>query len=465
MTYKYATFFKWMNVIADYILLNLSFGLVFLVEIPGAFWEDASENYRLNFLLLNLIWFYFSSLVGLYENVMIREAVPTVKVTITALVLYLLAGMGITAAFPIFSLTLSFVLSSFLLFTTLSMFIKISFLAIRKSRRRFWIEYKKVVIVGAGPVGVELYKYINDNPQTGYKVEGLFDDAPPQKQGENQRVLGKVDDCFNYVLENGVTEVFSALPLHAYDKTKLLMEQADKHMIRCRLVPDVKAFFDSSVLLELYGHMPILTPRREPLDNKANEIIKRSFDIIFSSLVIVLILSWLVPLIALAIKLDSKGPVLFRQLRSGRENKPFYCLKFRSMQVNRECDSKQAVKGDKRITRVGAFLRKTSLDELPQFINVLMGDMSVVGPRPHMLEHTRDYSVLINNFMVRHFLTPGITGWAQVNGFRGETIETSAMCNRVEADLWYLENWTLLLDMKIIFLTIWQGLRGSENAY
>lgn len=398
---------------------------------------------------------------------MVREAIPTIKATVTAIVVYLLACLAIMAAFPIFSLTVTFtfVIYAFLFFAVLNLILKVSFLAIRKSKRRAWVEYKKVVIVGAGPVGAELYKYINENDHLGYKVEGIFDDVVLQEAGEDQKFLGKVEDCFNYALANGVTEIFSALPMHAFDKTKTLMQEADKHMIRCRLVPDVKAFFDKNVLLELYGQMPILTPRREPLDNKANEIVKRAFDILFSSLVVVLVLSWLIPLVALMIKLDSKGPVFFRQLRSGKENKPFYCLKFRSMRLNGESDSRQAVKGDIRITRVGAFLRSTSIDELPQFINVLMGDMSVVGPRPHMLQHTRDYSVLINNFMVRHFLTPGITGWAQVKGFRGETREIIDMSRRVEADLWYLENWTLLLDLKIIFLTIWQAVCGHEKAY
>jgi len=196
-----------------------------------------------------------------------------------------------------------------------------------------------------------------------------------------------------------------------------------------------------------------------------NGIIKRAFDILFSLSIIVFVLCWLTPIIALLIKLDSRGPVFFKQLRSGRDNKPFYCYKFRSMVVNNDADQKQAVKGDARVTRLGAFLRKSSIDELPQFFNVLMGDMSVVGPRPHMLKHTQDYSSLVDHYMVRHFLTPGITGWAQVNGFRGEIKEPSSLFKRIEADIWYLENWSFILDLKIVFLTIWQSMRRNENAY
>lgn len=196
-----------------------------------------------------------------------------------------------------------------------------------------------------------------------------------------------------------------------------------------------------------------------------NGAAKRAFDFVFALLVTVLLLSWLIPIIALIIKLDSKGPVFFKQLRTGKDNKPFYCLKFRSMRLNIDSDHKQASKGDNRITKVGAFMRKTSIDELPQFINVLRGEMSVVGPRPHMLLHTEVYSAVIDDFMLRHTVTPGITGLAQVAGHRGETKETAAMVERVNADIWYIKNWSFFLDLKIVFLTICQVVTGSEKAY
>jgi lipopolysaccharide/colanic/teichoic acid biosynthesis glycosyltransferase len=163
--------------------------------------------------------------------------------------------------------------------------------------------------------------------------------------------------------------------------------------------------------------------------------------------------------------MDSKGPVFFKQLRTGKHNKPFYCLKFRSMRLNDDSDHKQATRGDSRITKVGAFMRKTNIDELPQFINVLRGEMSVVGPRPHMLKHTEDYSRVIDNFMVRHLVAPGITGWAQVIGYRGETKEREAMEKRVKTDIWYIKNWSFMLDLKIVLLTIKQTFKGNENAF
>ena len=464
--YKYATFFKWVSVVTDYLLLSLSLFIIYFIENPNiSIWAEKAESFRLYFLLLYLFWFYCSSLVKLYDNIMIREAVPTLNATITALVIYLLGPLFMTLSFPQFSLSTDFFVNSFVLFSFLILIWKTAFLSIRKSRRKFWIESKKILILGDGPLGKDLLNYINNNPHLGYNVAGVFDDKLPLGADRNKKILGKVKDCFEYAKENGISEIFCALPANDLEKIKDLMQEADKHMIRFRIAPDLKVFFNKNVMMELYGHMPILTPRNEPLENKANEIIKRGFDILFSLLVIFLVLSWLTPLLALIIKLDSPGPVFFKQLRSGKENKPFYCFKFRSMKVNGESDFKQACRGDCRITRVGAILRKTSMDELPQFFNVLLGDMSVVGPRPHMLKHTQDYSILINNFMVRHFLTPGITGWAQVSGFRGETKETTAMCKRVEADLWYLENWSLLLDMKIIFLTLWLAFRENKNAF
>jgi putative colanic acid biosysnthesis UDP-glucose lipid carrier transferase len=192
---------------------------------------------------------------------------------------------------------------------------------------------------------------------------------------------------------------------------------------------------------------------------------KRSFDIFFSLFFIVFIFSWLYPILAILIKLESKGPVFFVQLRTGRNNTQFKCYKFRSMRVNTDADKKQATLNDHRITRIGAVLRKTSVDELPQFFNVLIGNMSIVGPRPHMISHTEEYSQLIDKYKSRHVLRPGITGWAQILGLRGEVKTPEAMLKRVDADVWYLKNCSFLLDLKIILLTFWITLKGDKNAY
>ena len=217
--------------------------------------------------------------------------------------------------------------------------------------------------------------------------------------------------------------------------------------------------------IDYFYDLPIITLRNEAMDDIGNKIKKRVLDIMVSSFVTVFILTWLIPLIALLIKLESKGPVFFPQLRTGKNKKNFYCLKFRSMHVNKDSDSVQATKHDSRITKIGKFMRKTSLDEFPQFINVLRGEMSLVGPRPHMIKHTDDYSKMVDEYMVRQFLKPGITGWAQVNGFRGEISNPDQIKKRVAHDIWYMENWTLWLDIKILFLTIYNVLKGDKNAY
>lgn len=232
-----------------------------------------------------------------------------------------------------------------------------------------------------------------------------------------------------------------------------------------------------SYISENYAHDPITEDKMDAglqalslpgslsQEELYRRLMKRAFDIIFSLLVIVFILSWLFPLLAILIRLESRGPVIFRQARSGRNNISFYCYKFRSMKINGDSHQRQASRNDARITRTGSFLRKTSLDELPQFFNVLLGDMSVVGPRPHMLKHTEQYRSLIDNYMMRHSIKPGITGWAQINGFRGETHRLELMEERVKHDIWYLENWSPRLDLKIIAITVLHVVRGHENAF
>jgi putative colanic acid biosysnthesis UDP-glucose lipid carrier transferase len=465
MANKNPIFFKWLTILSDYLLLNLVLSILIVLDNQDASFWPPSDQTRLNLLLLNFTWFYSSATMGLYSNILKKNAIRTIKSNIYALFIYLAATFLIAWAIPHFSLSTEFLIKIFFIFSLLVLTSRLAFLSIRRSRRRFWIDYKNVVIVGTGLVGRKLFNYFKSHPQSGYVVAGFFDDSPSIAIKEKKLILGKVEDCNEYARNNGISEIFCTLSGNDMEKINLLMKKADHSMVRFRLVPDLKSFFDKNVRMELYDQLPVLSLRREPLENKSNELLKRAFDLGFSLFVIVFLLSWLVPILAFIIKMDSKGPVLFKQRRSGKDNKPFTCYKFRSMHLNGESDCKQATKGDYRVTRVGKLLRKTSMDELPQFFNVLKGDMSIVGPRPHMIKHTKDYSLLIDSYMVRQFLTPGITGWAQVNGFRGETKETVAMLKRVEADLWYMENWSLMLDLKIIFLTIWVVVWGSDKAY
>jgi putative colanic acid biosynthesis UDP-glucose lipid carrier transferase len=262
-----------------------------------------------------------------------------------------------------------------------------------------------------------------------------------------------------------VNEVYSTIAPEHNVGIYRLMQEADHACIHFRLIPDLSYFIKRAVFINYFKDIPVLSLRQEPLDDVGNRIRKRFFDIVFSLFVTIFILSWLIPLVGLLIYLESPGPIFFKQPRTGRDKKLFNCIKFRSMKVNADADNKQASANDERITRLGRFLRRTNLDEFPQFLNVLWGDMSVVGPRPHMLKHTDDYSKLIDRYMIRQFLEPGITGWAQVNGFRGETKTVEQMQGRVEHDIWYMENWSLWLDVKIILITVVNMITGDKNAY
>ncbi len=324
---------------------------------------------------------------------------------------------------------------------------------------------KKVIIIGYTTTGKNLYNYFVKDQPLGYKFMGFFDDGLKFINNEND-YRGNLSQVKQFCLSEHIDEIYYALPNNV-SYVKDIAKFADDNYVYFGIVQDAGGLDQMSIDTQLYdnGRIPILSPRRDPLKIFYNRQIKRAFDIVFSSAVILFLFPFIIPPIAIIIKLDSPGPTFFKQLRSGRNGKPFWCYKFRTMKVNSEANSKQAEKNDSRITKVGQFLRKTSLDELPQFFNVFLGNMSVVGPRPHMLKHTEEYSEIIENFKVRHFINSGITGYAQVNGFRGETKDDELMKKRVEYDTWYLENWSLSLDIKIIFQTVWNAVRGEENAY
>ena len=251
-----------------------------------------------------------------------------------------------------------------------------------------------------------------------------------------------------------ISEIF--IPLSGYDENQVeeLSNFCDNNFIRLRLIFDWKKVGARKLHLSSYNQTTVLKVALTPLDDQYNALVKRVFDLVFSLVLMIFLFSWLFPILAIIVKLSSKGPVFFKQKRSGINNKGFNCYKFRSMRQNTDADLKQATRNDPRITKIGAILRKTSLDELPQFINVIKGQMSIIGPRPHMLKHTEQYSNLVGNFMNRHAIKPGITGLAQIKGFRGEIDDFALLQNRVRLDRFYVNNWTLFFDVKIVFLTV-----------
>ncbi len=334
---------------------------------------------------------------------------------------------------------------------------------------RYWRHLPKncsnVIILGAGQVASQVYEELIKSRIQGYNVLGIYDDRDPvDYKVDSTLVKGKLVDALEMIQSGKVNEVISALPAGDDRKSLDILKEAERCFVKSLIVPDFQRYIKRGVSLVNVVNIPMILFRDEPLEEPWNSLGKRLFDIVFS-LIILVVFSPVYLIVGIAVKLSSPGPIFFRQLRTGKNGKDFYCLKFRTMKVNDEADRLQATKGDSRITKVGAVLRKTNLDEMPQFVNVLIGNMSVVGPRPHMVSQTEQYSKLIDEYMVRHLAKPGITGWAQVTGYRGETSDISQMIGRVKQDVWYIENWSFWLDIRIIFQTVFNMIKGDKAAY
>jgi putative colanic acid biosynthesis UDP-glucose lipid carrier transferase len=347
-----------------------------------------------------------------------------------------------------------YILSSFILVGILKFSI---FILLKKYRILYGGNYRNVIIVGSGKNVDELRNFFTQNPDYGYNLIKIFD-----LKGNKKEAL---IDCSNYVIENKIDEIYASISTLNNREINNLIQFADNNLKTIKFLPDNKNTFLRNLAVEYYEYIPIISLRTIPLDKEVNKRLKRFFDIVFSLLIIICLLSWLTPFISLIILIESKGPIFFKQKRNGLNYEEFYCYKFRSMHLNPIADLEQVQKNDPRITKVGKFIRKTSIDELPQFFNVLLGDMSVVGPRPHMVSHTEMYAKSVDKFKVRHFIKPGISGLAQINGFRGEVETEKDIINRVKYDIFYLENWSLLLDIKIIFITVVNAIKGEKKAY
>lgn len=341
--------------------------------------------------------------------------------------------------------------------------------AIIKKSRSEGKNSRTLVFLGNDPANLIVYNELMADPATGYRVLGYFSDSIIENAPATLPKLGSKDD-FRKLMDDypncgfAFEELYCSLSHSEADELRQIMQFCDKNVIRFFYVPRIFSNLQLSLKPEKFGDTVIFTNHHEPLMLLGNRVMKRLFDIAFSTVVLVM-LSPLFPILALIIKMQSKGPVFFKQLRTGLNGESFMCYKFRSMHVNADADRVQATKHDPRKFPFGEFMRKTNLDELPQFLNVLKGDMSIVGPRPHMIFHTEKYSALIGKYMVRHFSKPGITGYAQVTGFRGETEELWQMEGRIQKDIWYIENWSMWLDIKIIFKTALTIIFPDKAAY
>lgn len=454
---------QWLIGIGDMVVLNLMFLLVYH-ELDSFYTKAIDNNLREVLLLLNFCYFFslYFVPIQLHRPIVYLDKIVQREFSVISLLIFLFATclIFLNVGDVLATFLVVYYVSTIVVFSCWRVFVRM----LLKFYRRKGYNFKRVVIVGAGKNGMELYRAMRDDISSGFNILGFFDDNLALKD-ILPSYLGTTDKVEEFAIAKDIDEIYCTLPGTNDEKILRMLNFAEKQMIRFYIVPEFYRNVKKSMVMEFLESVPLLTIRREPLQAFYNRALKRSFDLVFSSVVLCTIFPILYVLIGFLIKRSSSGPIFFKQKRTGLYGHDFECYKFRTMRVNDQADTMQAVKDDPRKTKIGDFLRRTNLDEFPQFINVFKGDMSVVGPRPHMLKHTEQYSALIDKYMVRHLVKPGVTGWAQVTGYRGETKTLEQMEGRVKRDVWYIENWTFFLDLKIIVVTLVNMFRGDKNAY
>jgi len=406
----------------------------------------------------SIAWVTLSVYSKFYEVYRYTRAVKILSLVLTQMVLFTLVMFSFSGYYydlNIYPITIFKYI--FTVFLAVAFFKFAVYYLLQKYRVSFGGNFRRTVIFGANKKTHALENFFNKNPEYGYVHVNTF--------SLEDRKHTNLEPHFEYIKEEEIDEIYCSISELSNQQISDIADFADNNLKILKFLPDNKEIYSKKLKYEYYDYIPILSLRNIPLEDSFNMVIKRMFDIIFSSLVIIFILSWLTPIIAILIKFESKGPIFFKQSRNGFNYREFDCYKFRSMTPNKNAHLYQATRGDQRITKIGKFIRKTSIDELPQFFNVLFGDMSVVGPRPHMVSHTNMYAKKIDKFMVRHFVKPGITGLAQISGFRGEVETDKDIIGRVKYDIFYIENWSLLLDLKIIMQTFTNAIKGEDKAY
>jgi len=455
----------WVIRFGDLLLINAFFLLAFTIFADNEV-IAGQLHYRekvIAFLIINLCYFLTSSFIHLHTSSNIVFLEKIVQQSSAFIALYAVFVTTSLSLFKVLNVSILVWIVGFLALGALYVGWHILFRIMLKSYRRRGFNFRQVIIIGGDTNGKKTYEALVSS-DFGYKVLGFFDNDESQKDSL-PNYLGKTSDIEYFIEDNIVDDLFCAISGNEDETIFNLIKLSEKNMIRFHLIPEFHKYFKRRFSLHFVNYTPVLSLRYEPLQYFSNRFIKRTFDIVVSLAFLITLFPFIYVIFGILIKKESPGPIIFKQKRTGIKGKEFSCYKFRSMRQNREANKLQATKGDPRITKIGAFMRKTSIDELPQFINVLKNDMSIVGPRPHMLQHTALYSSLIDKFMVRHLVKPGITGWAQVTGCRGETKTVEEMEMRVIKDVWYLENWTFFLDLKIIFLTVYNAIKGEEKAF
>ncbi|WP_374551744.1 undecaprenyl-phosphate glucose phosphotransferase [Flavobacterium sp.] len=450
-TGRYSKYIRPISIVLDVMVITL---------LSLYFFKDLKLNIYVYITYQTFAWLLIAFLVKFYEVFRFTTPVEIISKLFKQFSIFLLA---IIAFFP-FQKTSIFSGKAIAIFMIISFVIIVLFkyfffFYLKKYRLMTHNNYRNAVIIGYTQEAIRLKEVFENRKDYGYRFQGFFSDKK-----QNSEVKGRIDDLKPFIIENKIDEIYCSLNEISNEKLKELVEFADDNKKTIKFIPDTKDIFSKNLKIDYYELFPVLSLQKTQLHNPAIKGLKRFFDILFSLFVIVFVLSWLIPLVGIIIKIESKGPIFFKQGRPGIDEKEFFCYKFRSMKINGTTE-KEASRNDPRVTKIGKFLRKTSIDELPQFFNVLLGDMSVVGPRPHLWSQNKAYASKIKKYMVRHYVKPGITGLAQVKGYRGEIETDEDMINRIKYDVFYIENWSFAMDLKIIVQTVVNIFKGEEKAY
>ena len=451
MKKRYSHFIKPLQIVIDLFILNIITYFVYDKEYLNIFFLS----------YISFFWLVTSYFFAFYEVHRHTAVLSLLRLLVKQFLFFIL---GYFAYFGIFKEGV-IVNNQFLILilTIISIsFVKLSWLFLLKKYRSFGNNFRTTIVIGFDDSSKNIIKLFKSKSNLGYKYLGFFSD----KIYKDKEYLGNLDAIFEYAEKHVVDEIYCSLSTLNQKQIKKINKFALNKDIILKLIPDGNELYSKNQSIEYYDDsLMVLNVNKLPFDFTENFYLKRFFDIFFSIFVCLFILSWLIPILWIIVKLESEGPLVFKQGREGLNGKEFTCYKFRSMRMNKQSNKIHAIKNDARVTKVGAFLRKTSMDELPQFLNVLLGDMSVVGPRPHLETLSLEYQKDVDNYLKRHIVKPGITGLAQIGGYRGEIKKKSDIKNRVRLDIFYIENWSFFLDIKIIMQTVLNVFKGEEKAY
>ncbi|WP_299548792.1 exopolysaccharide biosynthesis polyprenyl glycosylphosphotransferase [Seonamhaeicola sp.] len=463
---RYSWLLRPVLIVYDIFIINVLayYMLNFNDESLHFFSLDFLNNKYLLYALYSIFfWLVSAFLLNFYKVYRYTSILNICALLIKQFLVFTIIVYAFVGAFRSISLS-AFVIFNYLLYSFLAIgFLKIiSFYSLKAFRSYLKGNLRNIVIVGGGESINELLKFFAQKKELGYRIQGIF------KNNDSVDLDTAIDDSFDFLRNNpNIDEIYCAIDELSEKQVNEYVKYANMNQCNIKFIPNNFKFFTKRLQADFYDYLPILSIQEAALNNEVNKLLKRSFDVLFSLFIIVFILSWLSIILFILIKIESKGPLIYRHKRNGINYKEFNCYKYRSLFITKEVKGSYVRQNDSRVTKIGKFLRKTSIDELPQFINVLKGDMSVVGPRPHMLSYTEEYSKKINkyNFIFRHHVKPGITGLAQIKGYRGEIETDNDIINRVKYDIFYIENWSILLDLKIIIQTVINIFKGDEKAY